>query len=65
MDVSDVSSNVAAINLSRNEVLALRNLTAHASTVPFEFRGPAAIFEELARTFDRLAKQIIAEDGTH
>ena len=64
MDVSEVMANAAVIRLSRGEVLALRNLTEHATAVPFEFRGPAAIFEELFLTFDRLAEEMTAVDGT-
>jgi hypothetical protein len=65
MQVSEVTTTVAVIRLSPGEVLALRNLTEHAGTVPFEFRGPAAIFEELSLTFSRLAEQMSAVDGTH
>jgi hypothetical protein len=46
------------LDLSRVEVLAIRNLLTGAGYVPMEISGPKEIFERLRSEFDELSDTI-------
>jgi hypothetical protein len=55
VNVSAASKDLAVVELSRAEVLALRNLLEYAPYVPLEARGPLGIFERLLAEFQPIA----------
>ena len=58
MEIASVSSGSAVVEFSRGEVLALRNLLVYAPHVPFEIKGPVAIFERLLADFEALSEDM-------
>jgi hypothetical protein len=55
MNISSASEQAAVVELTRAEVVALRNLLEYAPHVPLEARGPLAIYELLLTEFQPLA----------
>ncbi|WP_406051488.1 hypothetical protein [Kribbella sp. NBC_00889] len=55
VNVSAASKNVAVVELSRAEVLALRNLLEYAPHIPLEAHGPLGIFKRLLAELQPIA----------
>jgi len=55
MIVSSSSNDRAVVELSRSEVIALRNLLEYAPSMPLESRGPLDLFESLLAELQPLA----------
>jgi len=62
VNVSAASKDLAVVEFSRAEVLALRNLLEYAPHVAMEARGPLGIFQRLLAELEPIAASWAASD---